>query len=293
MNTPSKFSLITKLILAGVLVLVLALTWPTPARSATFTDDFSTGLNPAYWNIIQSIPGLYSVNAAQGNVQLAKIAAHNPGGVQYVFVRVNLAALGGSITNDFSTQVSFSGAVVPGPGLDQVELHTYYQDGSIFYTVYDRSSGLNVHVWDGGAVRGAQAVAGNAGTFRISRTGATVTGYFNGTSIYSTSRATPVVAIDFVLQNNAGSDDAISVTFDDFSVTAASVRPVLSIAAVGGAQVQLAWTTNSAGYQLEQSPQLNGASWSGVTNVPTVTGDHFVLPLSAGDTQRFFRLHKP
>jgi hypothetical protein len=193
------------------------------AQGDTFSDDFSTGLDPSYWGIIQSTPNFYSVDASQGNVQLAKTSAQNPGGIQGVYIRLNLAPFGGPITNDFSTQIDFTNAVVPGPGLDQVEFHTYYEDGSIYYTVYDNSSGYNVHVWDGSAAQGMIPMSGNSGMFRISRTGATVTGYFNGTALYSETRSSPLTAIDFVLQNNNGSDDAISVTFDNFSLTSASV----------------------------------------------------------------------
>ena len=221
------------LIQTGLLLAAL----PFNALAGTFADSFSNGLDPNYWSIIQTTTNLYSVNATQGNVQLAKTSAHNPGGVQDVYARVNLAALSGAISNDFSTQVSFSGAVVPGPGLDQVELHTYYQDGSIFFTVYDRSSGLNVHVWDGGSVRGARSVSGNSGMFLITRTGSEVSGYFDGTLIYSTVRSSPMTAIEFVLQNNAGSDDQTSVTFDNFSVSGPSVPDT--------APFSRQWTTNT------------------------------------------------
>lgn len=97
----------------------------------TFSDDFSTGLDPSYWSIILSTPDRYSVDASQGNVQLAKTSVQNPGGLQQVYIRLNFAPFGGRITNDFSTQIDFTNAVLPGPGLDQVEFHTYYEDGSV------------------------------------------------------------------------------------------------------------------------------------------------------------------
>ena len=192
-------------------------------RGGTFSDDFSTGLDPSYWSVIQSTPNFYSVNATQGNVQLAKTSATNPGGVQNVYIRLNATLFGGRITNDFSTQIDFTNAVAPGPGLDQVELHTYYEDGSIYYAVYDNSSGYNAHVWDGGSAVGIISVSQNFGTFRISRTNGTVTAYFNGTPLYSETRSSPLVGIDLALQNNSGSDNAIAVTYDNFSLTAAAV----------------------------------------------------------------------
>ena len=214
------------LVVAGMALVAIG---SKEAVAGTFADSFATGLDANYWSVIQSTPNFYSVNAAGGGIQLVKNATPNPGGVQYVLVRVNLAALGGAITNDFSVQVSFSGAVVPGPGLNQVELHTYYQNGSIFYTVYDRVVGyLNAHVWDGSSVLGATSVDANTGTFRITRVGATVTGYFNDMPLTSRERGSPLTAVDFVLQNNAGSDDAISVTFDNFSMSGPSVAEVFT-----------------------------------------------------------------
>ena len=213
MNTQIKSFLVSIAIVAAA----------TCARSGTFSDDFSTGLDASCWSVIQQTTNFFLVDASQGNVQLAKTTAHNPGGIQGIYVRLNFALFGGRITNDFSTQVYFTNAVVPGPGLDQVELHTYYQDGSIYYAVYDNSSGYNAHVWDGGGVQGAISAPQNYGTFRLSRTNGIVTAYFNGTPLYSETRNSPLTGIDFCLQNNNSSDDATAVAFDNFSLTAASV----------------------------------------------------------------------
>jgi hypothetical protein len=91
-----------------------------------------------------------------------------------------------------------------------------------------------------------------------------------------------------------GGTTAINVDFDNFSasVPADSIPPSLSIAGAGGSLVQVTWTTNSVGYQLEQSTNLTVSAWAVVTNVPAVTGDHFVLMMDSSDTQRFFRLRK-
>ena len=195
----------------------------TCVRGGTFSDDFSTGLDASCWSVIQQTPNFFSVDASQGNVQLVKGSAHNPGGAQGAYVYLNFALFGGRITNDFSTQIDFTNAVVPGPGLDQVELHTVYQDGSIYFAVYDRSSGYNAHVWDGGSALGITSAPQNYGTFRITRTNGVVTVYFNDTPLYSETRNSPLTGINFCLQNNNGSDDATSVAFDNFSLTAASV----------------------------------------------------------------------
>jgi hypothetical protein len=230
-------------------------------QAGTFTDTFSSGLNPAYWSVIQSTPGLYTNSVSQANVRLAKTSASNPGGLQADYVRLNFASFGGLISNDFSIQITFSNAVVPGPGLDQVELHTYYEDGSVYFDSFDNSydslnspAGWNAHVWDGSAAQGLIPLSTNAGTFTLSRTGSTVTGYFNGIELYSETRSSPLIGIEFVLQNNDGSQDATSVSFNHFSLTSSSV---LVAPPLTGAFYPVN-ITNSANF-----------TWAGITTVPT------------------------
>ena len=54
---------------------------------------------------------------------------------------LNLANLGGPVARDFSAQLEFRNAHIPGTGLDQVELATGYANGSIFFNVRDNSNG--------------------------------------------------------------------------------------------------------------------------------------------------------
>src|ERR1700745_1211152 len=103
------------------------------ALAATFNDDFSSGLRPTYWRVTQTTPGLWSVDDTHGDVRIAKVGT-SAGGLQNVVVHLDMAAVGGAITGDFSEQIDFSNAVV-GPNQDQVELHVYFQDGSIFFLV--------------------------------------------------------------------------------------------------------------------------------------------------------------
>ena len=202
---------------------------PVSAGEAVFLDSFASGLNAAAWTVSQSTAGYFAVDASQGDVRLTKGSSHNPGGLQGVFVDLSPVLLGGKISGDFSIQIDFAQALVSGPGLNQVELHAYFESG-IFYTVYDNSSGLNAHVWNGGSAVGILPVAGNSGKFRITRVGSNVTGYFNDTPLASENRGSALVGIAFCLQNNMGSDDSIAATFDNFSLTAASTAPVMNIA---------------------------------------------------------------
>ena len=188
--------------------------------AATFSDDFSSGLRPAYWTVTQTTPGLFSVDDTHGDVRLAKVG-NNPGGFQNVEVDLNMAAGGGPISGDFSTQIDFSNAVV-GPNDDQVQLNITVS-GSPFDDVYDLScASLNVHVWNGG-IQGCMAVTGNSGTFTISRTGGTLTESYNGSPIFSETNSLAASQITFSLQLQPGSNDSTSVTFDNFSLTAGSV----------------------------------------------------------------------
>ena len=284
-----NFNLLRNIAIATAVVLATAA--PRATLGGTFSDDFSAGLTPTYWSVSQTTAGFYSVDATNGHLQLGKTSAHNPGGFQNVTIVLNLSALAGTNTGDFSTQVDFTNAIVPGPGLDQVELHTYFKDGSYFFTVYDNSSGLNVHVWNG-SLLGRTPVTGNSGTFRINRIGSTLTGYYNGSPIFSENNSSPLVRIEFTLQNNSGSDDSTSVMFDNFSLTAASAAPRLSLSFLGGMQVQLSWITNFDGYALESATSLPAPAWTTVTNVPAATNGQFAVTVRVSDSQSFFRLHK-
>ena len=197
----------------------LAVLAPGAARGVTFSENFSAGLDPNLFSVTQTTDGLFSLNATQGVVHLAKVAG-SPGGLQDIDVVLDMqAALGGSsVTGDFSVQINFANAVI-GPSVDQVELHTHYADGTIFFDVYDTSSGVNVHVWNGVNVNNPMPVSVTGGTFKISRIGSTVTGTFNGATIYSQEISAALTGIDFVLQLQPGSDDYPAVDFDNLSVT--------------------------------------------------------------------------
>jgi hypothetical protein len=192
------------------------------ADAGTFSDSFADGLNPTYWSVLQTVSNFYSVSLPPNQVQLETSGISNPGGLQMVSIRLDLAELGGSVSNDFSVQVQFSNASFGGSSLDQVELHTSYQDGSIYFVSYDNSQGLNAHVWDGTSALGAVGLSTNGGVFSIVRTGGTVTGYFNGSALYSETRSPPLSSIEFALQDNNGSSDSNYVTFSSFSLSSAT-----------------------------------------------------------------------
>lgn len=265
-------------------LLVTALT--SNALAGTFLDDFSTGLNPAYWSITQTTPNLYSLNATGSGIALAKTAT-NPGGIQNVDIALNLAALGGNFSADFSAQIDFTNAVI-GPNVDQVELHASFADGAYFFDVYDLSSGRNVHVWNG-SINGTTPETATFGTFKISRTGSIITGYFNGTPIFSTSDSSELTGLSFVLQNQPGSDDYPSVTYRNFSLTG-TFGPNLTLIA-SGANVILMWPTNTSGFSVQWAPSLvPPVTWNPLYIPSFVVGAQYAITNPISGPQNFYRL---
>jgi hypothetical protein len=209
---------------------VLATALSTNAFAGTFSDSFSGGLNPSYWSVSQTTPGLYSVSTPGGSVGLSlPNPALNPGGFQNVQINLNLAAFGGNVAGDFSTQVGFDDAII-GPNDDQVQLNVTFADGSTFDDVYDLSSGRNVHLWNG-SINNPTPETATSGTFAISRTGSSVTGYYDGTAIFTEAESTALTAVWFSLQNQPNAQgDSPSVSFGNFSYTASAVPEPATLA---------------------------------------------------------------
>ncbi|MGA2585034.1 MAG: hypothetical protein ABSG31_17310 [Tepidisphaeraceae bacterium] len=99
--------------------------------AGTFSDNFSTGLNPTYWSVVNQAPSILTVSAPGGS---SGVSLANTGGLpgsDGVSVVLNLAELGGNITGDFSAQIDFSNyAILSGPGDEQISLDPSFSDGS-------------------------------------------------------------------------------------------------------------------------------------------------------------------
>ena len=190
------------------------------AAPTTFSDDF-TQLQAKHWAVSQTTADLYSVDASQGDVRLAK-ADGNPSGLQNVALVLDLESVGGPVLGDFEEAVAFANASLGTTGVYQVELHAHFQDGSYFFVVYDNSSGVNVHIWDG-AIHAPLTTAQTGGSFRIARSGTTLAGYFGNTLVWSTTATAPLVGAEFMLQVQPNTTEAESVTFDDFLLRGACV----------------------------------------------------------------------
>ncbi len=199
----------------------------TASLGPVFTDDFATGLNPQLWWTYQTAGNIYDVDTSQGDVRITK-ARPTPGGEQTGAVVLKLDALGGPLLGNFMMDVNFSGAVLPGPGTDQVHLVTYYDDGKMFANVRDNSTGVqNVHVWTGSYQTGFNTTA-TAGRLRILRTASYLSGYLDHELIWTSDFTTAALSTffpNFNLQNNLSSNDNTFVIFDDFRLEAANLLP--------------------------------------------------------------------
>lgn len=216
----------TKLRLSVVMCvagLLLAAAFPRPIFGANFTDDFSNGLSTNFWSTNQSKPGLYSVITNQGNLQINRTTQTNSGGTQFCEVALNSAVFNNIMFGDFSTSLTFTNAVLPGPGIDQIGIQVNLRDGTYFNCVVDNENGGSAFVSDG-SVHGLTATNDSAGTLTIARVGYTLGGYYNGSLIFSKSNSAPLVNILFFVQSSS-TDDLTSTTFDGFTMSYPILHP--------------------------------------------------------------------
>ncbi|AQQ10047.1 hypothetical protein L21SP3_01871 [Sedimentisphaera cyanobacteriorum] len=210
-----------------VLFVISGLIAPAICYGGLFQADFNNGLNSEYWSVNQNT-GIYTVDDTQGDIRLEK-TGNAQAGMNLVEIELNLSKvslIGDTIPGDFEALINFSQAVLPGPGLDQVELHAAFDDDSYFFNVRDNDSGThNVHVWDG-QKKGGFPTSAAAGTLRIVRQADVITALFDDSVVYQKNfTAADLNLLSFTLQNNLGSNDSTSVIFDDFKLSGDFVVP--------------------------------------------------------------------
>ena len=71
-----------------------------------------------------------------------------------------------------------------------------------------------------------------------------------------------------------------------------ALTPRLNIAAVGGGQAQITWSTNYTGFILQAASDLAAANWQTVTNSVGVSGPQYSVTLGTQGRTRFFRLRQ-
>lgn len=204
-------------------IVILGAAWS--AQAGTFTDSFASGLNPSLWSISQTTSGRYSVDTSGGDLRLYKGSSAGSGSLQGIYATLNMAAIGGPVAGDFTQEVTFSNAQLSNLGITQVELHANFADSSIFFDVYDNSSGKNFHVWNGG-IHGLTGTSLTGATLKISRVGSVITGYYNGNLMYSGSGTSNLTAVRLAFQTQPNEGGAAqSVNFSNFSISGGSVVP--------------------------------------------------------------------
>jgi hypothetical protein len=197
----------------------------------TFDDDFTQGLRSQYWSIAYSPAadaggGVFTYADDAGALRLSKVG-QNTGGLKNIQSVLDLVAAGGPVLDDFTINVDFRDAVLGATQIDQIELHTVFGDGTIFFNVYSNEGGLEFHVWDG-AFRGRVGTTADHGKLRITRSGTTLSAYATTADDAGTDVETLIYAVDrgakpelklvrFVAQL-FNTNNNIAVTFDNFHI---------------------------------------------------------------------------
>jgi len=212
---------------------LLGLAAAGPALAGTFTDSLENGIDPTYWSLSylnNEPPDNYTYSTGPNGITFQTqptVAAAVGGDIQYIGLSLNLAALGGNITGNFSFQVSFSNVSFGNTnGYQQVELHPIFSDNTTFFDVFQNDN--EYHVWNGSSENGnTDADGATSGTFEITDVGDLLSGYYDGNLIWSTDYdGADLTGVVFILQDNGGNTGQESVTYNDFSITAGSVPNV-------------------------------------------------------------------
>jgi hypothetical protein len=88
-------------------------------------------------------------------------------------------------------------------------------------------------------------------------------------------------------------DTSLKDNFGARIIAVSTLAPSLSIT-ISGNNVVIAWPTAASGnFQLESKTSLSNATWSNVTQTPTVNGSNYEVTLPATSGNAFFRLESP
>lgn len=265
--------------------------------AASFTDSFTTGINPTNWVVLTNDP-LFSVTAPGGSVVISKPSGNNSG-FHYAIVACRIAARG-----DFTAQVTFTNAnvaLVSGSPGNQLQFDCRFGAQDFLIVRSDEQAlGQNVHVYlnPPSVLEGTTSASATAGTLMITRAGTEVSGYLNSSLIYKGTLNTNDATFAFRLQNN-GTDDAMSATYGNFQVTAVSLTntpPNIQIQRQGTNCVvswpDRSWPDYLSPNTLELTNNLSIVnltnSWP--TNSIMLSGDTFYSTNALSSGNGFFRL---
>jgi hypothetical protein len=265
---------------------------------ASYSDNFSNGVSPSVWSyqMVESNTPFYTMTVDQDTVVFSKAA----GGTNQVgvFQAANLY-LQAQVVGDFDVQVDFTNAQIAvgtgAPG-NQIQLNSIFGAQNFLVVRSDEvMPGDTAHVFISppGLWEGQETVAATYGTMTIIRSGTLVTGYFDGSALYSGNFNTNAATIWFSLQNN-GTSDATSVGFGNFSITAdqlVATASTLNVNIVSN-QTVLSWAGAVTPFQLESTINLSDTlSWKPVATTPTQSGFWSYVTNQFTDPVRYFRLN--
>ena len=248
-----------------------------------YRDDFTNGISDRFFLQTKDL-AIFDIDGTGGAVTISKPAGGDGGlnaaGVHFAleprddfeasvdFLDAQLAQAGGGVGNQAQFNFSF------GPQ----HLAIVRSDEAAF-------GGDNVHVYRNppNDWAGEQAYAAVAGNMSMTRAGTQLTASVDGGQIHQQDyNANPLVSLLFLLQNNA-TTDAVSITYDNFSIVADSIveartpaAPVIG-AATPTTDTTPTWTWASGGvgngnfrYQLDGEDPGNWTVTTAESLTPTV-----------------------
>jgi len=202
-----------------------------PVLAATYTDDFSNGLDPEHW-ILVSNQVLYTCAANGEDVLLSKPQGGGGWG-QCDFVKLCFSPVP---LGNWDVSVDFSDAVMDWNSEhwgNELALEVgfgphYFQIGR-----GDGADGDWVGTWVDPPGEGSGfPEAATSGRLRLARIDHTLTAYFNDTVVHSGDYVDEQVThLCLSLKNNYASD-ALSVRFDNFAVVAEGFSPARQVARI-------------------------------------------------------------
>ncbi len=208
----------SKKVFLEALVLLVTTAFALQTEAAVYRDDFSGGINSSHWTVNS---GIFTVDDSLGSIHISKSFGGSGAPSEWARIHFNHALYG-----NFEISVDYRDANLSGCQ-NQIQLNLVF-GGQYAANRRENWCESRYSVWldPPQSTVGATGTSDTAGTLRITRTGSTVRFYANNTMIYEgVFNNSPVTDLWLSLQNN-GSADAISVTFDNFSVVADSIEGI-------------------------------------------------------------------
>lgn len=197
--------------------------WAATASAASYSDDFSGGINPVYWGV-WSNEARYSMTVTNNELRFARAQGGNYD-LNGIYADFLWEAHG-----NFEARVEFRNASITrldGTPGNQIQLNSWFGSQGFCVVRSDETSlSQNAHVWvdPPGALYGTRNWTLTNGVMRITRTNNHLRAYIDTTLLYEANYNTEPAAFNFCLQNNR-TRDPISVIYDNFSIAAEGLEP--------------------------------------------------------------------